>query len=543
MKRFSEVSFASEFVANFPGDTSSVNVTKNTPGALYALVQPTPSPSPHLLCWSENLAEKFQFQKPLPNSRDLDLLSGNYTSPNMKPYSACYGGHQFGRWAGQLGDGRAITLGEVLPGFGAASDQSCSWELQLKGAGRTPYSRRGDGFAVLRSSVREFLMSEAFYYLNIPTTRALSLVATGREVLRDLLYDGNPRYEPGAIVTRMAPSFLRFGNYEMLASRGELSLLKQLIHWTISKYFPDIEANDPRAITQWYKEVSIRTAQLMVEWCRVGFVHGVMNTDNMSILGLTIDYGPYAMMEEYDPQFTPNTTDLPGRRYAFMRQPAVALWNLERLAEALMSLHTKEVSGTTLELSQEDLSEGLELYETTFIKSYKVMMAGKLGLGQLREGDENLLKSLDEVLSFYGMDMTLFYVRLTELALRNLENDIKAEEWASKLLEVSYKRERVRQSDLLVKWVIEYKARIEADHSIDKMSDCNPKFILRNFQLQEAIEEMEESPSNSPGKKFEDIFCALKAPYQYQEHLSHLYVMRPDWAKNKPGCSQLSCSS
>jgi uncharacterized protein YdiU (UPF0061 family) len=247
----------------------------------------------------------------------------------MRPYAARYGGHQFGVWAGQLGDGRAITLGELMPRPGER------WELQLKGAGRTPYSRTADGRAVLRSSVREFLCSEAMHFLGVPTTRALSLVATGDIVVRDMFYDGNPMPEPGAVVCRVAPSFVRFGNFEIHASRGENELLQRLADYIITEHFKELGPPTPEVYKLWFEEVCRRTGVMIAHWMRVGFVHGVMNTDNMSILGLTIDYGPYGWLEGYDPAWTPNTTDLPGRRYAYGRQPDVAAWNLARLANAL----------------------------------------------------------------------------------------------------------------------------------------------------------------------------------------------------------------
>ncbi|MDX5419683.1 MAG: YdiU family protein, partial [Hymenobacteraceae bacterium] len=329
MESLSSKIYKNEFVSTFEGDESGDLTPRQTPGVLYSKAIPTPVKAPTLLGWSAELAKQLGIQKPT-EQKDVDILGGNYVAPSMYPYAACYAGHQFGNWAGQLGDGRAITLGEWEAPTGN------TWELQLKGAGPTPYSRRADGRAVLRSSVREYMMSEAMHYLGIPTTRALSLVSTGEPVLRDMFYNGNAAYEPGAIVMRVSPSFLRFGNFEILAARKEKENLQKLVDWTIDRYYPHIQGED-RVMT-WFKEVVERTASLMVEWMRVGFVHGVMNTDNMSILGLTIDYGPYSFVDNFDPEFTPNTTDLPGRRYAFGNQPSIGYWNLGCLANAILPL-------------------------------------------------------------------------------------------------------------------------------------------------------------------------------------------------------------
>ena len=325
------------------------------------------------------------------------MLAGNCILPGMQPYAARYGGHQFGQWAGQLGDGRAITLGEVLCPDGIRR------ELQLKGAGRTPYSRTADGRAVLRSSVREFLCSEAMHYLGVPTTRALSLVATGEAVVRDMFYNGNPQAEPGAVVCRVAPSFVRFGNFEIFAAHGELELLKRLADHVISEHFPELRL--PRAAgdfhcrhrrrwieaiyARWFEEICRRTGILIAHWMRVGFVHGVMNTDNMSILGLTIDYGPYGWLEGFDLHWTPNTTDAHGRRYCFGNQPRIAQWNLIRLANALAPLIADEAA----------LEHGLTVFATTYEQTWRSMLADKLGLVALgHEGDEALLADLFELL-------------------------------------------------------------------------------------------------------------------------------------------------
>ncbi|MGB7785172.1 MAG: YdiU family protein, partial [Salinimicrobium sp.] len=354
--------FKNDFVNKFKGDDSGDRTPRQTPGVLYAKAVPTPVAAPKLLAWSHELADNLEMD--YPSAEEVRILAGNKITESMQPYAACYAGHQFGNWAGQLGDGRAITLGEW-------SSKNGIFELQLKGAGPTAYSRRADGRAVLRSSVREYLMSEAMHHLSVPTTRALALVGTGEEVLRDMFYDGNAAYEPGAIVMRVSESFLRFGNFELLAARRDTEQLKKLVDWTINRYFPEIP--EKNRILEWYKKVVDSTAFLMTEWQRVGFVHGVMNTDNMSILGKTIDYGPFSFVDNYDLNFTPNTTDLPGRRYAFGNQASVAFWNLGKLANAISPLFE----------DIEPLEEALNSYENIFWNYYYGMMGKKLGLDRV----------------------------------------------------------------------------------------------------------------------------------------------------------------
>ena len=441
-------------------------------------------------------------------------------APGMQPYAACYAGHQFGHWAGQLGDGRAITLGE----WEAPGGQS--WELQLKGAGPTPYSRRADGRAVLRSSVREYLMSEAMYYLGVPTTRALSLVATGDQVMRDMFYNGNPEFEPGAIVMRVAPSFLRFGNFEMPAARQETDNLRKLTDWTIARYYPHIQGEDK--IIPWFKEVVAKTASLMVEWLRVGFVHGVMNTDNMSVLGLTIDYGPFSFLDDYDPDFTPNTTDLPGRRYAFGRQPAIGYWNLGCLASAIAPLLPDTVA----------LVAALEEYEGLYLHAFYAMMGRKLGLDQVREADIDLITRFEKALATIRPDMTIFYQQLIDLPL-DADN---AQAVADHFHDSFYKDLAPAEIDLLFGLMQDYAARIKAntisrDESVRRMRAANPRFILRNYLLHEAIAELEKGED----VLFQKLQQAIRAPYS--SDFDEFLVKRPAWASQKAGCSMLSCSS
>jgi uncharacterized protein YdiU (UPF0061 family) len=438
----------------------------------------------------------------------------------MQPYAACYAGHQFGNWAGQLGDGRAITLGE----WPAPDGQS--WELQLKGAGPTPYSRRADGRAVLRSSVREYLMSEAMHYLGVPTTRALSLVATGDQVVRDMFYNGNAAYEPGAIVMRTAPSFLRFGNFELLAARQETEHLRQLTDWTIARYYPHISGDDK--VLTWFGEVVEKTAALMVEWLRVGFVHGVMNTDNMSILGLTIDYGPYSFLDDYDPNFTPNTTDLPGRRYAFGQQASIGYWNLGCLASALAPLFP----------DTSPLVAVLETYEGIYLNKFYAMMGNKLGLDQVREADIGLITRFEQTLAAIRPDMTIFYQLLMTLP-PEAENALAV---AAHFADSFYNEPASADSEALFGLMQDYAARIQAntisrEASLERMRQANPRFILRNYLLHQAIEQLEIGQDTL----FLKLQEAIREPYSRK--FDAFLVKRPAWAGQKAGCSMLSCSS
>lgn len=517
MPALSDKNYKKEFLESFKGDETGDRSPRQTPGMLYSLAEPTPVSSPRLLAWSTDLARELQIKDPL--EKDIRILAGNELAPNMTPYAACYAGHQFGNWAGQLGDGRAITLGEWQTKTG-------TFDLQLKGAGPTAYSRRADGRAVLRSSVREYLMSEAMHFLGIPTTRALSLISTGDKVLRDMFYDGNAAYEPGAIVCRISPSYLRFGNFELLAAQKSKEQLEQLVDWTISRYHPHITGENK--ILDWFKEVVEKTADLIVEWQRVGFVHGVMNTDNMSILGLSIDYGPFSFLDNYDHNFTPNTTDLPGRRYAFGNQPSVAFWNLGRLASALSLLFDNTTK----------LENILNSYEDFFWNSYYGMMGKKLGLDKVYKEDRELISAFEKVLSEIQPDMTLFY-RL----LANVPSEVNEEAILDHFKSSFYKQLTTSEEKELMELISDYSERLQKNTisealRIEIMNKNNPRIILRNYLLHQAIEELEQGEDNL----FRRLEEAMKQPYA-AEGFEDLVVKRPTWAEEKAGCSMLSCSS
>lgn len=520
MKNLHSTIFNNSFTEAFPGDQTGNLQPRQTPGVLYSKALPTPVSKPELIGWSDEVASGLGLSK--PDEEDIKALAGNLVTPSMRPYSACYAGHQFGNWAGQLGDGRAITLGELKTATGKI------WELQLKGAGPTPYSRRADGRAVLRSSVREYLMSEAMSHLGVPTTRALSLVSTGDPVLRDMFYDGRAEYEPGAIVARVAPSFLRFGNYELLASRDELDNLRKLVDWTITTHYPHIEGEDK--VISWFKEVVKRTAFMVTEWLRVGFVHGVMNTDNMSILGLTIDYGPYSFLDAYDPAFTPNTTDLPGRRYAFGQQAGVAQWNLGCLAGALSPLFP----------DTKPLVEALESYEDLFWTQYYHMKGNKLGLDKVKSEDVVLIDQFETFLAQVQPDMTIFYQLLAEL---DLDITDKGGEAIINHFQTSFYRSlSEKDGEDLVELITKYLVRIKENKSsrnvsLEVMRKANPRFILRNYLLHQAIEDLQKGNS----ELFLKLQDAIKDPYS--NRFDEFVNKRPDWANEKAGCSMLSCSS
>ncbi len=439
----------------------------------------------------------------------------------MLPHATCYGGHQFGNWAGQLGDGRAINLGEV-------NHAGQHWMLQLKGAGPTPFSRTADGLAVMRSSVREFLCSEAMHHLGIPTTRALSLMGTGEDVLRDMLYDGHPEYEPGAVVCRLSPSFVRFGHFQMLTARQELDLLRQFTDYVIQRDFPHLQhdSGNPRdKYIAWFNEVCARTASLMVHWMRVGFVHGVMNTDNMSILGETIDYGPYGWLEDFDPDWTPNTTDAANRRYRYDQQPAIGQWNLMQLANAILPLVD----------DPKPLEEALSTYASNYESQWQKMIAEKLGL---RTFDQSLSNSLFALLVAAETDMTLFFRALADIDLQNLER--------TEVLQAAYYQPEQLTDNFLAKrheWLQQY-AQVTKDQGVGaerktNMNAVNPKFVLRNYLAQLAIDDAQQGDFDYTNK----LLDVLRHPYEEQPGNEKFAEKRPEWARTRVGCSMLSCSS
>ncbi|MDC0598741.1 YdiU family protein [Gammaproteobacteria bacterium] len=538
-KKLDELHFDNSFIETLPADTVTENYTRQVNQACYSTVTPTKFPQASLIAYSAELAEEIGLDpQECTSDNFVQVFSGNRLLSQMRSYANCYGGHQFGNWAGQLGDGRAINLGEVL------SQSGQRWALQLKGAGPTPYSRTADGLAVLRSSVREFLCSEAMFHLGVPTTRALSLISTGEMVERDMFYDGNPKLEPGAIVCRVAPSFTRFGSFEIFTSRNQLDILKQLADYTIAKDFPHLLAQqsspsgkpDRDCYINWFREVCQLTATMIVHWMRVGFVHGVMNTDNMSILGLTIDYGPYGWLEDYDPGWTPNTTDAQGRRYRFGQQAQVALWNLAQLANAIYPLIE----------AAEPLEAALEEYKQFYDKHWRDMLADKLGLTRFTAAsDEDLIKDLFATLQTTETDMSIFFRKLAEvdtsIDLSTLNHGqiltpIKAAFYSDDIGDVA--------TEKFCQWLLNYQQRVKQDDRQDKerqqqMNAVNPHYVLRNYLAQQAIDKSEQGDHSM----IYELMEVLKNPYTEQAGKAHLAAKRPEWARHRAGCSMLSCSS
>ena len=516
--------FDNTFVRDLPGDPSGSNRPRQVTGACWSRVSPTPVASPHLLVHAPEVAELVGLSPDEVHAEWFArVFGGNELLPGMEPYAACYGGHQFGHWAGQLGDGRAISLGEVINARGER------WELQLKGAGPTPYSRRADGRAVLRSSIREFLCSEAMHHLGIPTTRALCVVTTGDDVLRDMFYDGNAQMEPGAVVCRVAPSFIRFGNFEIFAARGDTGVLAQLVDFTIARDFAHL-AGRADAHAAWFKEVCERTARMIVHWMRVGFVHGVMNTDNMSVLGATIDYGPYGWLDDYDPHWTPNTTDAQGRRYRYAQQPAIAQWNLMRLGDALHPLFA-DVG---------PLQQGIDRFAAVFSSEYQAMIAAKFGLGSLDATTGALVDEGFGLMHRATIDFTRFFRALGDIA-DVLPDDATA---ASLLGDVFYDDERSREhSDALSAWLRRWhaaaSAALPASVRRERMHGVNPKYVLRNYLAQQAIDRATEGDASL----VETLLDVMRHPYGEQPGREEFAARRPEWARDRAGCSMLSCSS
>ncbi|KAL6745399.1 hypothetical protein V8C86DRAFT_1755079 [Haematococcus lacustris] len=581
------------FVRELPGDPDPSNQLRQVFSSLYSRVSPTPAAGePHLIAYSAKVACLLGLDPSECERPEFPLIaSGAAPLPGALPYAQCYGGHQFGQWAGQLGDGRAITLGEVLAPAPQAPDTPHSgrpqrWELQLKGAGKTPYSRRADGRAVLRSSLREYVASEAMAALGVPTTRALSLVATGEPVLRDMFYNGNARYEPGAVVCRVAPSFVRFGTFQLPAMRGggQLPLVQSLADYVIRHHFPHLlhqdkhklveagagqqahppsssssssssreggpvigsseggvgaggrgegeagsQALPPEVYSAFFTEVCCSSARMVAMWQSVGFVHGVLNTDNMSILGLTIDYGPFGFLDRCDPYWTPNLTDAGGRRYAFRGQPEVVHFNLTMLGNALMA------GGM---LGTQQIQEALDEYAEVMSREYNARMAQRLGL---KAPDRQLSAALIQLMYDDGADFTL--------AFRALCSVDSAEDQGAALPDALLAAlptgglEPLRHQ-AWTQWLDLYRARLRAEGQEDGVRQAGqravcPKFIPRQHLLHGAIEAAEVGDYS----ELQQLMHVLTRPYDEQPEADAKYSAPPPPDLVRPGVCQLSCSS
>ena len=501
------LNWVSRFLDDTPGDAVVGGASRQVPGACWSRVKPELMPDTIIRLWSSEMASELGVEV-----ADAGYLGGSKFAEGMDPYSQRYGGHQFGTWAGQLGDGRAITIGEVDIGGEVL-------ELQLKGSGVTPYSRFSDGRAVLRSSIREFLCSEAMQHLGVPTTRALSLVTTGEDVVRDMLYDGRPAPEPGAIVCRVAQSFIRFGSFQIHTMSGDYRTLRILVDHTVKRHFPGQSSDTDEGLIEWLKEIADRTALTISHWMRVGFVHGVMNTDNMSIHGLTIDYGPYGWLEDFDPNWTPNTTDSRSKRYRFGNQAQIGAWNFARLLDSIAPLMEEP----------ERLYEALEYYYEAYQEHNGRMWAGKLGLEGFSAGDEGLVTELTSILQRAETDMTVFFRLLSTIRRPDVDH-----------LRFAFYNEDTIPEDEWNDWLGKWWDRVNEEPDQEKMRRANPKYVLRNWMAQLAIDAAEKEDYSVAMELYE----LLKRPYDEQTEFERLWFnKRPEWARHRVGCSMLSCSS
>ncbi len=469
--------------------------------AFHTRLAPTPLPAPYWVGRSPAVAATLGLDADwLHSDAALAALTGNAPLPGADPLATVYSGHQFGVWAGQLGDGRAIMLGETDHG----------WEIQLKGAGRTPYSRMGDGRAVLRSSIREFLASEAMHALGIPTTRALCVTGSDAPVRRETM-------ETAAVVTRVAPSFIRFGHFEHFAANGQIAELRQLADYVIDRYYPACRATDRLAGNPYaalLEAVSERTAAMVAQWQAVGFCHGVMNTDNMSILGLTIDYGPFQFLDGFHPAHICNHSDTQGR-YAYNRQPNIAYWNLFCLGQALLPLIE----------DQELALAALEPYKQRFPAELEARMRAKLGLRQSRPEDRALSEDLLKLLAAERVDYTIFWRRLSQFVAAGAAQ-------AGPLSDLFLDRAG------LDAWLLKYSERMtheEQGPSADLMLKTNPKFVLRNHLGELAIRQAQAKDFSAVAK----LHALLENPFD--EHPGHDAEagFPPNWASS----IEISCSS
>lgn len=467
--------------------------------AFHTRLKPSALPGPYWVGRSLSVARALGLTDAWMASDDaLQRLTGNVLFAGGDALASVYSGHQFGHWAGQLGDGRAILLGET----------SAGQELQLKGAGRTPYSRGGDGRAVLRSSIREFLCSEAMHGLGIPTTRALAVTGSDAPVYRE-------EVETAAVVTRVAPSFIRFGHFEHFSHSGQHAELKQLADFVIDRHYPacrDSTAFDANPYANLLQAISERTARLLAQWQAVGFCHGVMNTDNMSILGLTIDYGPFQFLDAFNPGHICNHSDT-GGRYAYNQQPNIAYWNLFCLGQALLPL----VGAQDLALA------ALESYKTTYPEAFAARMCAKLGLTDVREGDRALVESTLKLLAQQRVDYTLFWRRLSQHVAGNPADPV---------------RDLFIDRAAFDAWLLQYSERIREISpglSADLMLKTNPKFVLRNHLGELAIR-------RAKLKDFAEVDTLLKLlarPFDEHPDFESHAALPPDWASG----IAISCSS
>jgi uncharacterized protein YdiU (UPF0061 family) len=493
-----------------PDDLQLGNSFAALPPAFYTRLMPTPLPAPYFVAASGKAAALVGLDAgQLATDAFVKLLTGNYVPERAQPLSAVYSGHQFGVWAGQLGDGRAILLGEL-------NGMAGPMEVQLKGAGQTPYSRMGDGRAVLRSSIREFLCSEAMNALGIPTTRALSVTGSDQGVMRET-------FETAAVVARMAPSFVRFGSFEHWFYRDKPDELRTLADYVITTFYPELTA-EPNPYTALLAEVTRRTARMIAHWQAVGFMHGVMNTDNMSILGLTIDYGPFGFMEAFDPNHICNHTDQQGR-YSYANQPQIGHWNCYALGQALLPLIG----------SVDDAQQALAVYQPQFARTLDELLHAKLGLRTVLEEDRALFDATFKLMAAGRVDFTRFFRALGKLAADLPDNAAAQSPHPDSAL-----RDMFIEREAFDAWALQYRQRLRAEHSVDAerrlaMDRVNPKYVLRNYLAQVAIDKAQQKDYSEIGK----LLAVLEHPFDEQPEHEAYAALPPDWASQL----EVSCSS
>ena len=474
-----------------------------------SVVPPTPfKTKPTLLHFNQSAADLLSLANGIEQEQEfVDVFSGRAPLQDAKPFAMLYAGHQFGHLNPQLGDGRAIIIGEVR------NKENQNWELQIKGSGLTPYSRDGDGRAVLRSTIREYLCSEAMHGLGIPTTRALSMIGSEDEVYRENI-------ETGAMLTRIAQSHIRFGSFEVFYYRNQHQQIKTLADHVLAQHYPALTTKQNPYLAL-LKEVIKRTAKLIAQWQAVGFAHGVMNTDNMSILGLTLDYGPYGFLDNYQPGYICNHSDYQGR-YAFDQQPNIGLFNLSCFAQAILPL-IDEVHDKAAELAKQEL----ETYQTIFIENYSHLMRQKLGLSESYADDKPLLEELLNLMQTDNVDYTILFRRLCDFDSEDVSHN-------SAIRDIFIHRDQFDQ------WATKYQQRLnkESDNNSQrsvKMKLINPKYILRNYMAEVAITKAEEKDYS----EIDRLFKIIQNPFDEQPENEYYAGFPPEWSQE----ISVSCSS
>ncbi|MDP1603179.1 MAG: YdiU family protein [Legionella sp.] len=477
------------------------NSFSRLPGSFYSKQKPVAVTRPELVHVNQSAARLLDLAEEDINVPDFaSYFSGNTILKGSDPLAMVYAGHQFGYYVPQLGDGRALLLGEVVNNKGER------WDVQLKGSGITPYSRMGDGRAVLRSTIREYLCAEAMNYLGIPTTRALCIISTNELVYRDVP-------EPGAILTRLSLSHIRFGHFEYFYYTNQHDALKELANYVLQRHYPDMPFNK-EGYLHLYREAVIKTAKLIAQWQAFGFCHGVMNTDNMSIIGLTIDYGPFGFLDNFNPGHICNSSDCAGR-YAYNQQPQIAQWNLIALAQALTPL-----------IEIEQLNEALQLFMPEFHRQYFGLLRQKIGLKKAFPTDEALINDLLKLLATNQVDYTLFFRALATLDSTAQNNNL-TDFFTSK--------------QIINEWLIHYTERLTKE-TVSKeerrlaMNKINPKYILRNYLAEKAIEDAYDKNDYDEIAKLHQL---LQKPFDEQPDNKQYAVTPPDWSHK----ISISCSS